>query len=739
MNSSAVGGPVQRVLEALERAALSPRPGGQGWTARCPGHDDARPSLSISQGLDGRALVHCHAGCELSRVLEPLGLEAAHLFPRGAASCVEPPVHYVYRDEDGRPLFRVVRRRGKKFHQERADAAGNWSAGLGKVRRVPYRLPEMLAAIPRETLFIPEGEKGAETLVGIGLTATCNPGGAGKWRPEFTRLLQSARRVVVLADNDPRGDDHAVAIARSFHEAGVLDVRLIRFPELPEHGDVSDWLATVPGSADEKRAALLARVAAGPLWRPDACGRLEEESATDTLHETDLGNAARFSRQHRGEARFCHPWSVWLVWDGTRWVRDERGRVLELAKRTVREIYREIANTSDDAKRRQLASHAKSSESLKRIAAMVELAKPDLAIMPSDLDGGATRFLLTVQNGTLDLHLGELRPHCPEDFITRLAPVEFNRAAKAEHWNRFLERILPDTDVRTFLQRFIGVCCTGDIGPQVLLFLIGLGANGKSTLLEVLRRLLGDYAHKASFTTFLLSGRDHSDRGKPRPEILALEHRRLVLASEAGPGRRLDMTLLKELTGGDAITARGMYARGEMTFRGEAKLLLATNHRPQVDEATEAAWRRILQVTFPVAIPESERDPRLLDKLTEPSELSGILNWALDGYRAFRAMGLGPPEAVRLATRDYRDEQDFVGPFLHARCIFEAGASVSAAELHGTFAAWCEANGEEPFGKVRFARALEDHGLRPQRRGHDRKRVWVGLRLADLPHDRGAE
>jgi putative DNA primase/helicase len=233
--------PVDRVLAML--AAFGVRQSGTGWSARCPAHDDRHASLAIGEGEDGRALLFCHGGCELADLLRALGLTARDLFI-GPPSRIDERIFYDYRDEGGELLFQVVRTptpSGKTFRQRRPDGRGGWIWDVEGVRRVLYRLPELLAADPSETIFIVEGEKDADNLAHRGLVATTNPGGALKWRPEYRAALRG-RHLVILPDHDEVGRTHAADVARAL--SGVAaSVRVMDLPGLAEHGDVSDWLS----------------------------------------------------------------------------------------------------------------------------------------------------------------------------------------------------------------------------------------------------------------------------------------------------------------------------------------------------------------------------------------------------------------------------------------------------------------------------------------------------------------
>jgi hypothetical protein len=236
--------------------------GVNGQMARCPAHDDSNPSLSVSEGADGRVLLHCHAGCTAEEVVDELGLTMADLFPDqgrrpGGRDMVKT---FPYTDENGDLLFEVVRYLPKDFRQRRPDGRGGWVWSLGDVRRVLYRLPEVVAAVKEDTrIFVVEGERDADTLVSSGCCATTNPGGAGRWRPEYGEVLRGAG-VVILPDNDGPGRRHARQVARHLHGVAAW----VKVVTLPAGKDVTEWFEVHGGTL--KELARLRRAA--PEWEP---------------------------------------------------------------------------------------------------------------------------------------------------------------------------------------------------------------------------------------------------------------------------------------------------------------------------------------------------------------------------------------------------------------------------------------------------------------------------------------
>jgi len=265
--------PVDRILRALEAHGCEPRKTGTGWQARCPAHEDRRASLSISIGEDGRALICCHSGCEHNAVLPPLGLAARDMFteadvPHNGGSRII--ATYDYQDRNRKPVYQAVRHDPKDFRFRRPDGNGGWIWNLKDVPRFLYRLPELHAADPGEIVFVVEGEKDADRLVAAGVVATTNPGGAGKWRPEFNETLRD-RHVVILPDNDPPGRKHAQQVASSLHGVAA-SVTVLELPGLPPKGDVSDWLDA--GHTIEELRELAGKA---PEWEAPAGAGVEPE------------------------------------------------------------------------------------------------------------------------------------------------------------------------------------------------------------------------------------------------------------------------------------------------------------------------------------------------------------------------------------------------------------------------------------------------------------------------------
>lgn len=443
--------------------------------------------------------------------------------------------------------------------------------------------------------------------------------------------------------------------------------------------------------------------------------------APDLDEMTDMANAHRLIAAHGHRFRWVQSWGVWLVDDGRRWTRDVRGEVVEAAKAIARQLLDRAVTVPNHERRKKLTRDALAVHSAARIDAMIRLARtePGIPVEPDELDRDP--WVLNVRNGVLDLRSGELLSHDPRRLITKLADIDFDGGARCPRWHDFLRQILPDPDVREFLARWAGYCLTGDVSEHKICFAFGAGANGKSTLLNALAHVLGDYARQAA-PDLLMRRRDD-----PHPTGLAdLHGARLVLATETAQGRHLDEALVKRLTGGDRIKARHMH-RDFFEFDPSHKLVVATNHRPGIDGTDHGIWRRIRLVPFQVTIDDDHQDRHLEDKLH--AEAPGILAWALEGCLRWRGTGLTEPSAVVAATADYRAEQDVVGAFISDTCLLAPGISARASDLYDAYGRWSEAMGEQTLTQRRFGTQLRERGLDKYRNNGI---WWTGIGLKSI-------
>lgn len=437
---------------------------------------------------------------------------------------------------------------------------------------------------------------------------------------------------------------------------------------------------------------------------------------------TDAGNAERFASNSGGFLRYVHGWDKWIKWDDTRWSADASRDVYRLAIEAIRLISADVPGLSPVAGF-EATKHALKSEKRERIEAMVALARslPPIPVQPTQLD--CDPDLLNVQNGILDLRTGRLASHNSLRLLTKLASAAFDPLVKAPTWVAFLERVLPDPEVRSYLQRAVGYSLTGNVGEHCLFFCYGTGANGKSTFLETLRELLteSEYAKSAGPDLLLSKKQDRHEE-----EIAELRGARFVTTVEAGSNRFWDESRVKWLTGGDMLSARFLH-KDRFSFAPSHKLWVAANHRPRVRGTDHGFWRRVHLIPFTVTVPEAERDPDLRMKLR--AELSGILNWGLEGALEWRRIGLKPPEAVRAATDEYRSGEDVIAAFLEECCTITPTGFETVANVYGAFQEWSEKSGERSCSSRELTEALIERPGITRKRGTGGERRLNGMIL----------
>jgi putative DNA primase/helicase len=460
----------------------------------------------------------------------------------------------------------------------------------------------------------------------------------------------------------------------------------------------------------------------------------EEKALEDELdrlycgeyHLSDLGNAQRLVTLFGDEVRYSVKRRRWLIWTGARWEWDDEVLAVQRAKRVVQSMYESAGKQADDDGRRTLARWALQSESTSRLMAMVKSAESEASLHISDDAVDADPYLFNVENGTLDLRTGEFREHRREDFITAMAPVIWDPNATGEMWAKFLSDITAgDADLQRYLARAVGYSMTGNAREDIVFFIYGPGGNGKSTFLSTVSRMMGD-GYAGTIPVHELIDNAKGGAGH-RDAIASLAGTRMVLVAELPDRMKIDMGLIKALTGGDAISVSRKYEHS-FTFRPTFKPWLYGNSKPRVPEIDDGTWRRVRLVPFLVQFRRGENEITDMEELLQ-AEMPAVLRWAVAGAVDWHAHGLTDPEAVSYATSEYREEEDVVGQFVEACCVADSGKRVSKAEMFDRYKRWCEDNGEVPVGTKTFTLRLRGHDIREDKSGS--VRYWDGIGLSD--------
>lgn len=441
---------------------------------------------------------------------------------------------------------------------------------------------------------------------------------------------------------------------------------------------------------------------------------------------TDSGNAELFATLHGENVRFDHTRGRWLIWDEkrNRWCEDTENTVRLLMKKTARHRLTNSHSLADDRVRE--FKWALVSESRRGIEAALELAKSEPPISDSGEGWDDDRWLLRVANRVVDLRSREAREATREDRITKSSPVAFDRDAKCPRFEQFISELFAgDQELIRFVHKAIGYSLTGSVREQCLFACYGDGRNGKSTLLEILFYIFGDYAVDLPFGA--LEARRY---GHTPGEGVNLPGARFAKIVEIQEDRRLDEARVKSWTGGDTMSVRPLYC-DTFSFNPTHKLWLAFNHKPVISDDSHAMWRRIRLIPFVQKFEGAKNDPTLLDKLK--GEAPGILNWAIEGCLRWQKEGLDAPATVEHATQEYQAESDTLARFVNDCCIVEATAYVASSHLWSSYQNWTENNGEHHLSRKGFADRLKKRGFQPDEQGHEKVRVWRGLRL--VPQD----
>ena len=443
-------------------------------------------------------------------------------------------------------------------------------------------------------------------------------------------------------------------------------------------------------------------------------------SAADTFAISEAGDSEFFAQIQNGRLLFDHTRRRWFQFGPHHWRLDTTERVLQAALDAMRRRQALALTVTDSDERKRRLKWAVAGESEARLHHLLELAATHPTLATEGADWDRDPWLLGVQNGIVDLRTGMLRPGVPDDHVTLVAAVAYERAALCARWDRFVLEICDGhVALAVFLQRSIGYALTGLTTEQCFWIWYGVGGNGKTTFLETItQHILPEHSWTMSFPVHTWT---ESISEYQRAELAG---RRLVVAKESEQAKRLNTEFVKSLTGGDTVNARHPYGR-PFRFVPPAKFFLACNHKPIIRDETHGMWRRVRLVPFVRIFP---LDPHLADILA--SEAEGILRWCVAGCVAWQSKGLALPTKVAAATEDYRAESDTLLQFFTARCVLADYARIQAAALWIAYDQWCQTeriHDDERLGRRTFVERMrrEFHTLDGQRV------TYVGIGLAE--------
>lgn len=413
----------------------------------------------------------------------------------------------------------------------------------------------------------------------------------------------------------------------------------------------------------------------------------------------DTGNGIRFYNLNKDIAKYSYINKNWFLYTGKKWQLDDSGAVKRLADRTIKEMKNEFPMLEDEEMEKAFQKHLKSTRQSRGKGNMIKEAEHLLPIKPTDFDKDTKLF--NVDNGYLDLTNGTLYPHDREKLFSKQSYVEFTDKIDCPLWENFLHEIFDgDMEVINYIQKAVGYSLTGSTREQCMFILHGFGRNGKSVFLDIINEIMGDYATNIQPQTIMVKTGLQSSANS---DVARLKGSRFVTTTEPNEGMRFDEGLIKQITGGDKVTARFLF-ENEFEFNPEFKIWIATNHKPIIRGRDDGIWRRMIMIPFTVEIPKDKVDKNLKYKLKK--ELRGILNWAVDGCLKWQREGLEMPQSIKKATEEYKSEMDVITAFIEECCVLGEGESVKAKELYQAYKKWAIENEQFLMSNTKFGREI---------------------------------
>lgn len=694
---------------------------------RCPAHNDKQASLTITKGRKC-TLFHCHAGCTLEDVLSAAGLMKKDTFYDAEPQRTNWRAYvesrekrkieavYNYVSYNGTYAFTKIRLEGKKLlygilENDRFSYGLSRNAPRKSLKAIYGNVKALNKAISEDRLiFLPEGEKDCDTLTKQGYTAFTY-GGSNDWQADFAELVKGAN-VVILADNDSPGIAVANTILRDIKPVVKSAKIIVPMPDIPK-ADITDYFEA--GHTKEEFEQMINTVTENRRecdTKPQKAQNKHLEDVLRNLHAeqyetTDKGFGRLFADVFKDKHRYNPSRKDFMQYDGKRWVDDIEGLSARASAKALSDaLVRYAVNVDTEGK------YLKAVATLCNIRSrnnMLQDSRDVYYFTNEELD--KNDYFLNLQNGTLDL--SENKPkfmeHNPDMLLSKICNVKYNPAADCKEWERFLMEIMQeDTEKIKYLQKIAGLSLTGNTEQETCFILYGSTTrNGKSTFCETLIYLLGDYA--LTMKPESLAVKQNLDSRQANGDIARLAGCRFCNASEPPKRMLFDTALLKSLLGRDSITARHLHQR-EFSFIPKFKLVINTNYLPTITDDTVFSSGRINIISFDRHFTQEEQDKHLKDRLRDKEELSGILNWCIEGLQLYRKEGLEPPQAVQNATDTYRTDSDKVGNFIN-ECLTKTGRNSKAKDIYEAYTNWCEDNGYGCENKGNFFAELKTKGL----------------------------
>lgn len=756
-----------RLQTILSRLKGVKKVGPNTYRAYSPLRDEKEPSLYITEKPDGTILMCDHGGGDTKAILAAIGLTMRILFPDGGSSGSEPKgsdperkvaAIYQYLDKNGELVAEKVRYKNKTFFWRSKKPDGSYD--YHKPKNVPLYNGTVLEKA--EAVFLVEGEKDVDTLTKYGLPAVSLPNGA-HWENEYVAYF-SDKVIIILPDNDDTGRDYAKAALKALkptnYNTGIMQLNNL-WPEIPEKGDVSDYIAAKGEEAVVKlketldvvtrNRKLAPAVSAVPTAQCSAAAVTVVATSAPLMLKThidyyivikkfnphsnpkysttDNGSGRLFSDIVRGQARYVASRKSWFIYDGARWTPDEGNMAtMEMCKAIGDALTHYAFAIQDENERKQYLKYTLRWMTRNYRKTILDDAASVYNIGMGEFDADVN--LLNCKNGTLDLKTMQFRSHNPDDKITKIADVVYDPNARCPRFEQFLIEVMSgDADKSAFLQKALGYALSGDSQYECMFILYGTTTrNGKSTLMESILRVFGDYGLTVAPETIAAKQRNSSG---PSEDLARLAGRRLANISEPSRGMRLNAAQVKSMTGNDSINARFLHCNS-FDFRPQFKLYINTNYLPSVDDMSLFSSNRVRVIPFDRHFEPQEQDPNLKHLFAEEEAKSAILNWLIAGWQLLQKEGLDSPAAVVEATKEYSRDSNKIALFAEEKLIEDKTGEARTAAVYERYKEWCDVNGCMPENSTNFKKSLQAIGTVVRRRprdGSEKTPLLLGYRL----------
>jgi DNA primase catalytic core len=565
-----------------------------------------------------------------------------------------------------------------------------------------------LDSLNGKSVILCEGELDCLSLLQFGFNAIAVTG-VKCFSQDDVYLFKDCEKVYILFDSDSAGQSNAKIAAVMLGDKAVNVL-------LPTGiGDVNELLVSNPAEFKNSISNCLLNSKKFDITSEDKQQLIKIQGPF-----SDMWNAQFFVDMYKGKIAYCEKLGGWFTWSGTKWERDENFKIQAMVIEAVKKML-VLGKLHDNS---ELEKHAIRSQSSGAMDSILKIAK-NLGIVKTENQFDNDIFILNTPQGMLDLQTQSLSEHDSSLLITKQISTNYLPEARCPRWDKFVNEIFCGSEkLVRYVQKVLGYSLSGDMTEQSMFLMFGQGANGKSTLLKHVCAVLGEeYAVNTPSNTFLKKFGDSISN-----DVAKLKGARLIVAIEPDENGALNESIIKQLTGGDTVTARYMF-KEFFSFKPTGKIFMATNHRLPVSEG-KGMWRRIKEIPFNRIFSDNEQDKNLDYKLEK--EHSGILNWLIEGFRLWKEEGLEVIEEVERATKEYKEENDVLADFLKEKCEIGEKFFVVSSDLQAEFQQYTRHYGIPPWRKGRIFSGLRNQGFSYFQNGSTEymsKWGWHGLKL----------